>query len=115
RPLHRREHGEIVLLAVEIAEGVTENADAVKAAFGHAEPARIAFMEGSGEAALARPLARQPHEIARAVDAGDLLEAAPGEFESMPALAAAEVEDAVVGLEPDAAHQQVDLLHRVAV
>ena len=60
-------------------------------------------------------LARQPHQVARAVDAGDVLEAAPRQLQHVAPLAAAQIEDPVVGLQPGAAHQQVDLLLGVAV
>jgi len=115
RPLHRLEDGDIVLLAVEIAEGIAEDADAVKAALRHAELAGIALVERKGEVPLAGALAREPDEIARAVDAGDLLEAAAGQLERVATLTAAEVENAVVGLEPGAPHQQLDLLLGIAI
>src|SRR6185437_12360992 len=115
RPLHRAQHGNVILLAVEIAEGVAEDRDAVKAAVGRAELARVALVEGDAEAALAGTLARQPHQIARAIDAGDVLEAAPRQLQHVPPLTAAQIEDAVIGLEAGASHQQIDLLLGVAV
>ena len=115
RALHRLQHGNVVLLAVEIAEGVAEDADAVEAALTDAELARVALVEGEREATLLGALARQAHEIARAVDAGDVLEAAPRELERVPALAAAQVEDAVVRLEARGADERLDLLLGIAV
>src|SRR5439155_21327770 len=53
--------------------------------------------------------------IARAVEPGDMGKAAAREFERMAPLTAAQVEDAVIALEPDAADQQVDFIGRVAV
>ena len=46
-----------------------------------------------------RALLGEPHEIARAVDAHDVLEAAPGELEAVAALAAAQIEDVAVRLD----------------
>src|SRR6185312_12389651 len=111
----RAQHGNVILLAVEITEGVAEDRDAVKAAVGRAELARVALVEGDAEAALAGALARQAHEVARAVDAGHILEAASRQLQHVPPLAAAQIEDAIVGLEAGAFHQQIDLLLSVAV
>ena len=51
------------------------------------------------QAFVLRPLLGEPHEVARAVDARHVLEAAPGELEAVPALAAAQVEDVAVRLD----------------
>ena len=46
-----------------------------------------------------RALLGETHEIARAVDADDVLEAAAGELEAVAALAAAQIEDLAVRLD----------------
>ncbi len=76
---------------------------------------RVTLVKRDLQAALPGALAREPDQIARAVEPGNAGKAAPGEFERMTALAAAQVEDAVVALDPGAADQQVDLLRGVAV
>ena len=96
RPPHRFEHREIVLGPVEIAERIAEDADAVEVAVAEPKAARVAFVKRHRQVALAGPLAGEPDQIARAVEAGDIAETAPRQFQRMPPLAAAQVEDAVV-------------------
>ena len=109
RPLDRLEHGQIVLLALEIAEGVAEERDAIERAFGDAEAAGVALVEARDQPLLLGALARQPDQIARAVDAGDPAEAAPRQLQAVPALAAAQVQYAIAGLEPGAFDGEIDL------
>ncbi len=113
--LDRFEHRQIVLRPVEIAERVAEDADAVKFAIAKPEAARVAFMEGDLQISLPGTLAGEADQIARAVEPGDALKAAARQFEGMPALAATQIEQAIVALKPGAADQEVDFLLGVAV
>ena len=61
--------------------------------------ARVAFLEQHLQALALRALLGEPHQVARAVEPHDVLEAAPGELEAVPALAAAQVEDVAVRLD----------------
>ena len=60
-----------------------------------------------------RPLLGEPHQVARAVEAHDVPEAAPGELQAVPALAAAQVEDVAVLLDLGRRYDEVDLAARV--
>ena len=111
----RFEHGEIVLRTLEIAEGISQDADAVKVTVAEAKPPRIAFVKRDLQVALLGALAGQADQIAGAIEPGDIGKAAAGELERMAPLTAAQIEDAVVALEPDAADQQVDFIGRIAV
>ena len=51
------------------------------------------------QALALRPLLGEAHQIARAVEAHDVPEAAPGELQAVPALAAAQVENVAVLLD----------------
>ena len=113
--LDRFEHREIVLRALEIAERVAQQADAMKFGLAEAKAPCVALVERDLQVALPGAFAREADQIARAVEPGDMRKAAPGEFERMAALAAAQIEDAVVPLEPDGADQEVDLLAGVPV
>src|SRR5262249_45691607 len=115
RPLDRFEDCEIVLRTLEIAKRIAQNADAVKFAVAEVEAPRIAFVEGNLQIALLGTFAGEPDQIARAVEPDDIGKPARSQFERMSALAAAQIEDAVVALEPSAADQQVDLVGGDAV
>ena len=69
------------------------------AVLGQPRVARVAFLEQHLQALALRPLLGEPHQIARAVEAHDVLEAAPGELQAVPALAAAQVENVAVRLD----------------
>ena len=77
----RFEHGEIVLRTLEIAEGVPQDADAVKVTVAEAKPPRIAFVKRDLQVALLGALAGQADQIAGAIEAGDIGKAAAGELE----------------------------------
>src|SRR3546814_8435020 len=100
RPHLRFEHGGVVLLAVEIAEGIAHQADAVEARLRNAELARVAFLEGDRQTLLLGTLAAEAHEVARTVDAVDVAEAAPRKLQAVPALAAAAAGPPAVRLRP---------------
>ena len=95
----RGQHLLVVLLVGEVAERVAHDGDAVEAVLRQARVARVAFLEHDLQAFVLRALLGEPHEIARAVDARDVLEAAAGELQAVPALAAAQVEDVAVRLD----------------
>ena len=111
----RFEHGEIVLRTLEIAEGVPQNADAVKVTVAKTKPPGVAFVKRDLQIALLRALASQADQIAGAIEPDDIGEASVGELERMAPLTAAQIENAVIALEPDAADQQVDFIGRVAI
>ena len=75
--------------------------------------ARVAFLEDDLQALALRPLLGQPHQIARAVEAHDVPEAAPGELQAVPALAAAQVENVAVLLDLGRRYDEIDLAARV--
>src|SRR5204862_5545341 len=85
--------------------------------FAVAEPKTpgIAFMEGDLQVALPGALAGEPDQIARAVKPGDLRKPATRQFQRMPALAAAQIEQAIIALQPGAADQEIDFLLGIAV
>ena len=103
----------VVLLVGEVAEGVAHDGDAIDAALGQPRVAGIALLEQHLQALGLRPLLGETHEIARAVEAHHVLEAAPGELQAVPALAAAQVEDVAVGLDRGRRDDEVDLAARV--
>jgi hypothetical protein len=72
-------------------------------------------VEGNIHAALLGAFAGEPDQVARAINARDVMVAAPREFEGMAALSAAEVKDFVVGLEPRGLDEEVDFLDGVLV
>src|SRR5579884_1501293 len=113
--LHRFEDGKVVLLAVEIAERVAEDADAMEFAVAEAEAAGVALVERHLQVALLGALAGEADQVARAVEADDAVKPPLRQFERMAALAAAQIEDAVVALKAGAADQQIDLVAGVAV
>ncbi len=80
-----------------------------------AKAARVAFVKRNLQIALPGALAGEPDQIARAVEPGDAGKAAARELERMTALPAAQIENAVVALDPGAADQQFDLLCGVAI
>ena len=104
--LDRFEHRQIVLRPVEIAKRVAEDTDTVKFAIAESEAARVAFMERSLQIALPGTLAGEADQIARAIEPGDVLKAAARQFEGMPTLTAAQIEQAIVALKPGAADQR---------
>ena len=89
----------VVLLVGEVAERVAHDGNAIHAVLRQARVARIAFLEQHLQAFGLRPLLGEPHQIARAVETHDVLEAAPGQLQAVPALAAAQVEDVAVRLD----------------
>src|SRR5262249_41689223 len=103
----RFENGQVVFRAFEIAEGVPENADAMKVCVAEAKPSRIAFVKRDLQVALLGAFTCQADQITRAVETGDIGERSVGELERMAALAAAQIEDPVISFEPGAANQQV--------
>src|SRR5215469_15624151 len=113
--VYRFEHGEIILRTLEITKRISQNADTVKIAIAQAKPPCIALVKRHLQVAVLGALACQADQIARAVEPGDIGKAAAGELERMPALAAAQIEDAIIPLEPDAADQQIDFFGRIAV
>ncbi len=110
---HRRQHLLVVLLVGEVAERVAHDGDAVEARLGQARIARVAFLEHDLEALGLRPLLGEAHEVARAVDAGDVLEAAAGQLQAVAPLAAAQIEDLAVRLHGGGRHDEVDVAARV--
>ena len=107
------EHLLVVLLVGEVAERVAHDGDAVEARLRQARVARIAFLEHDLQPLVLRALLGEAHEIARAVDAGDVLEAAARELETVPALAAAQVEDLAVGGHGRRGENEIDVAARV--
>ena len=112
RPLDAREHRGIVLVAVEIAEGISHQTDAIEVPIAEPEAARVALAEVHGDADIPGALSRQADEIARTVDSGNMRKAAPRQFDRVPALSAAQVEDPIVRFEPDGANQKIDIARR---
>src|SRR5207247_2004085 len=113
--LDRLQHREIVFRPVEIAKRVAQNADAMKLPVAEPKTPRVAFVKGERQIALPGALAGEADQVARAVEPGDLLKAALRQLERVPALTAAQIEDAVVAFETGAADQKIDLLLGVAV
>ena len=116
------EHGEVFSLAIEVTEGVAQNGDAVERGVGGGKRAGVALEEIDSEACGAGAAARELDEVVRAVEAGEVAEAAAGEFETVAALTAAQVEHAGAGLEAGGGEEQVDVgggvggvFHHVAV
>ncbi len=89
----------VVLLVGEVAERVAHDGDAIHAALGQAGIARVAFLEQHLQPFALRALLGEAHEVARAVEAHDVLEAAPGKLQAVPALPAAQIEDVAVRLD----------------
>jgi hypothetical protein len=112
---HGFEDREIVLRPIEIAERVAEDADAVEFAVAEAKAAGVTLVERHRQPGLPGALARQADQVARAVEPGDLAKAAARQFQRMPALAAAQVENAEARFGPGAADQQVDFLPGIGV
>src|SRR5439155_3160857 len=79
------------------------------------EAAGIAFVERDLQISLPGALAGEADQVARAVEPGDMLKAALRQFERVPSLTAAQVEDAVVAFETGTADQQIGLLLGIAV
>ncbi len=75
--------------------------------------AGVAFLEHDAQSFGLGALAGEPDQIARAVDAHDVLEAAPGEFQHMAALTTAQVEDGAVRLHGGGGNEEIDLAPRV--
>ena len=107
------QHLLVVLLVGEVAERVAHDGDAVEAVLGQARVARVAFLEQDLQALGLRALLGQADEIARAVDAHDVLEAAAGQLQAVAALAAAQVEDLAVRLDGGGGDDEIDLAPRV--
>ena len=99
----------VVLLVGEVAERVAHDGNAIDAVLRQPRVARVAFLEQHLQAFALRPLLGEPHQVARAVEAHDVLEAAPGELQAVPALAAAQVEDVAVRLDRGRRDDEVDL------
>src|SRR4030095_9695476 len=83
--------------------------NAIHAVLGEPRVARVAFLEQHLQAFALRPLLGEPDQVARAVEAHDVPEAAPGELEAMPALAAAQIEDVAGRLDLGRRDDEVDL------
>src|SRR5246127_4261976 len=83
RALDRFEHGEIVLRPLEITKRVTQKADAMKVAVAKAKASCIPLVKRDLQAALLSAFAGEADQIARAVEAGDMRKAAPGELQRM--------------------------------
>ena len=109
----RRQHLLVVLLVGEVAERVAHDGDAVEARLRQARVARVAFLEHDLQPLGLRALLGEAHEIARAIDAGDVLEAAAGELDAVAALAAAQIEDLAVRLHGRRGEDEVDVAPRV--
>ena len=101
RAFDRLEHGEIVLRALEIAERVAEDADAMKLAIAETKTPGITLVKRDLQVALPGALAGETDQIARAVEPGDVRKPAAGELERVTTLAAAQIENAVVALKAD--------------
>src|SRR4051795_889459 len=109
------EHGQVILRALEIAKGITQDAGAMKVTVAEAKPPCVAFVKRDLEVALLGALAGQADQIAGAVEPCDIGKASVCELERMAPLTAAQIEDAVIALKPDTADQQVDFIGRIAV
>ncbi len=109
----RRQHLLVVLLVGEVAERVAHDGDAVEARLREPRVAGIAFLEHDAQRFGLGALAGEPDEVARAVDTHHVLEPAPGEFQHVPALAAAQVEDGAVRLDGGGGDQEIHLAARV--
>ena len=103
----------VILLVGEVAERVAHDGDAVEAHVGQTRVARVAFLEHDLQPLVLRPLLGEAHEIAGAVDAGHVLEAAACQLQAVAPLAAAQVEDVAIGLDRGAGDDEVDLAPRV--
>ena len=103
----------VVLLVGEVAERVAHDGNAIDAVLRQPRVARVAFLEQHLQAFVLRALLGEPHEIARAVEAHDVLEAAPRQLQAVPALAAAQIEDVAVRLDRRRGDDEVDLAARV--
>ena len=103
----------VVLLVGEVAERVAHDGNAIHAVLRQARVARIAFLEQHLQSLGLRPLLGEPHQIARAVETHHVPEAAPGQLQAVPALAAAQVEDVAVLLDGRRVDDEVDLPARV--
>ena len=114
-PLDRLQDGQIILLPVKITEGIAHQRNAVEIIIRETEFTGVAFVEIYIQAVRFGALFRQADQVAGAIDTGHMVEAPPRQFQAMASLAAAEVQDPVIGLEPGRADEQVDLLLRVAV
>ncbi len=107
------QHLLVVLLVGEVAERVAHDGDAVEARLRQPRVARVAFLEHDLQPLGLRALLGEAHQVARAVDAGDVLEAAAGELEAVAALAAAQIEDLAVRLHGRGGEDEVDVAARV--
>ena len=107
------QHLLVVLLVGEVAEGVAHDGDAIDAALGQARVAGVALLEQHLQALGLGALLGEAHQVARAVEAHDVLEAAPGQLQAVPALAAAQVQDVAVRLDSRRRDDEVHLAARV--
>ena len=80
---------------------------------GQARVAGVAFLEQHLQALALGALLGEPHQVARAVEAHHMLEAAPGQLQAVPALAAAQVKDMAVRLHRRRRDDEVHLAARV--
>ena len=87
----------------------------MKLGVANAKTPRIALVKRDLQIALPGAFASETDQVARTVEPGDVRKAAAGELERMAALAAAQIEDAVVALEADRSNQEIDLFAGVAV
>jgi hypothetical protein len=71
--------------------------------------------DDSGSRGARASLAGEPDQVARAVDAHDVLEAAARQLDAVAALAAAQVEDGIVARDAGRCDDEVDLAARVVV
>ena len=78
-----------------------------------AELPGVALVDRDREMGVSGPFPGKPDKIPRSVDPGDTGESGASEFESMPSLAAAEIENVVVGLQKGDLHDHFDLASRV--
>ena len=108
-----RQHLLVVLLVGEVAERVAHDGDAVEAHLGQTRVAGVAFLEHDLQPLVLRALLGEAHEIARAVDARDVLEAAARQLQAVASLAAAQVEDVAMGWTAARRDDEVDLAARV--
>ena len=81
RTLDRFEDGKIVLWALEIAERIAQDADAMKLGVAKAKAARVAFVKGNLKIALPGALSAESDQVARAVEPSDAGKAAARELE----------------------------------
>src|SRR5439155_22599306 len=79
------------------------------------EAAGIALVERDLQITLPGAFAGEADQVARAVEPGDMLKAALRQFERVPSLTAAQIEDTVGAFETGTADQQIGLLVGVAV